>query len=517
MTSTAMTRTTRRRTRDDNPAGHICPRSHSRAPSTMRGAEVRLTRLRRVTLRLYDTATRDVRDFVPLEQGEAGIYVCGLTVQSEPHVGHVRSAVNFDVLRRWLTHQGYAVTFIRNVTDIDDKILAKAVDQGRPWFEIAYLMGRELEKALEAINVLPPTYQPGRDRSRARDPRADRAAGRARPRLRRRGRLGRRLLRRPVVADVRRADPAARRRHGARRRRRPARQARPARLRAVEGLEEGARAGDRGLASALRPRPAGLAHRVLGDGRQVPRPRLRHPRRRRRPALPPPRERAGAVARGGTPVRVVLAAQRLDHHRRREDEQVARQLPADPGRPAAGAGHRAALLHGRRALPLARGVQLRGARRRGRGLPPDRGLPRARRRHRRSPTTLPEAFVAAMDDDLGTPAAVAVDPRRRARGQQGARRRRRRRRTPRGRPRSARCSTCSASTPPTRRGARRPVATTSGSPRRSTRSSSACSPSAARPARPRTSRAPTRSATGSRPPASRSRTPPTVPSGPWRS
>ena len=114
----------------------------------------------RVTLRLHDTATRDVRDFVPLEEGKAGIYVCGLTVQSEPHVGHVRSAVNFDVLRRWLTAKGYDVTFIRNVTDIDDKILAKGAEQGRPWFEIAYLMGRELDRALEAINVLPPTYQP---------------------------------------------------------------------------------------------------------------------------------------------------------------------------------------------------------------------------------------------------------------------------------------------------------------------------------------------------------------------
>src|SRR4051812_15223605 len=113
-----------------------------------------------VTLRLHDTATRDVRDFVPLEAGKAGIYVCGLTVQSEPHVGHVRSAVNFDVLRRWLTANGYAVTFIRNVTDIDDKILAKGEAQGRPWFEIAYLMGRELDKALDAINVLPPSYEP---------------------------------------------------------------------------------------------------------------------------------------------------------------------------------------------------------------------------------------------------------------------------------------------------------------------------------------------------------------------
>ena len=113
-----------------------------------------------MTLRLHDTATRDVRDFVPLEAGKAGIYVCGLTVQSEPHVGHVRSAVNFDVLRRWLTASGYDVTFIRNVTDIDDKILAKGEAQGRPWFEIAYLMGRELDKALDAINVLPPTYEP---------------------------------------------------------------------------------------------------------------------------------------------------------------------------------------------------------------------------------------------------------------------------------------------------------------------------------------------------------------------
>jgi cysteinyl-tRNA synthetase len=113
-----------------------------------------------VTLRLHDTATRDVRDFVPLEAGKAGIYVCGLTVQSEPHVGHVRSAVNFDVLRRWLMASGYDVTFIRNVTDIDDKILAKGEAQGRPWFEIAYLMGRELDKALDAINVLPPTYEP---------------------------------------------------------------------------------------------------------------------------------------------------------------------------------------------------------------------------------------------------------------------------------------------------------------------------------------------------------------------
>jgi cysteinyl-tRNA synthetase len=118
----------------------------------------RLTTL--TSVRLYDTQTREVRDFVPLEEGKAGIYVCGLTVQSEPHVGHVRSAVNFDVLQRWLRYRGYEVTFIRNVTDIDDKILAKAADQGRPWYNLAYDMKRELDRAYAALNVAPPTYEP---------------------------------------------------------------------------------------------------------------------------------------------------------------------------------------------------------------------------------------------------------------------------------------------------------------------------------------------------------------------
>jgi cysteinyl-tRNA synthetase len=111
-------------------------------------------------VRLYDTQTREVRDFVPLEAGKVGLYVCGLTVQSEPHVGHVRSAVNFDVLQRWLRHQGFDVTFIRNTTDIDDKILAKAAEQGRPWYNLAYAMQRELTRAYEALNVAPPTYEP---------------------------------------------------------------------------------------------------------------------------------------------------------------------------------------------------------------------------------------------------------------------------------------------------------------------------------------------------------------------
>ena len=113
-----------------------------------------------MALRIYDTAARAVRDFVPRQEGRAAIYVCGLTVQSEPHVGHVRSAVNFDVLRRWLHASGYDVTFIRNITDIDDKILVKSAEQGRPWYNLAYEMSHELDKAYAALNVARPTYEP---------------------------------------------------------------------------------------------------------------------------------------------------------------------------------------------------------------------------------------------------------------------------------------------------------------------------------------------------------------------
>ncbi|MBT8228050.1 MAG: cysteine--tRNA ligase, partial [Dactylosporangium sp.] len=113
-----------------------------------------------MTLRLYDTATRSVRDFVPQRPGEVGIYLCGLTVQSVPHIGHLRSSVNYDVLRRWMLHSGYTVTFIRNVTDIDDKIISKSIEEGRPFWEIAYANERVLAADYDALGVLPPTYEP---------------------------------------------------------------------------------------------------------------------------------------------------------------------------------------------------------------------------------------------------------------------------------------------------------------------------------------------------------------------
>ena len=111
-------------------------------------------------LRLYNTATREVADFKPLEANKVRIYLCGATVQAPPHIGHVRSGVNFDILRRWLTAIGYDVTFIRNVTDIDDKILHKAVHEEIPWWAVAAKYERAFSDAYKALNVLPPTYEP---------------------------------------------------------------------------------------------------------------------------------------------------------------------------------------------------------------------------------------------------------------------------------------------------------------------------------------------------------------------
>jgi cysteinyl-tRNA synthetase len=112
------------------------------------------------SLSLYDTLTRTTTPFVPLKAGEVGIYLCGATVQAPPHIGHVRSGVNFDILRRWLTKSGYNVTFIRNVTDIDDKILHKAVHEKSPWWAVAMKYERAFSDAYAALNVQAPTYEP---------------------------------------------------------------------------------------------------------------------------------------------------------------------------------------------------------------------------------------------------------------------------------------------------------------------------------------------------------------------
>lgn len=111
-------------------------------------------------LNLYDTASHQVSHFVPLKPGEVGIYVCGATVQSSPHIGHIRAAVAFDIVRRWFLKLGYKVTFVRNVTDIDDKILVKAAAAGQRWWARAYYYEREFTEAYNTLGVLPPTVEP---------------------------------------------------------------------------------------------------------------------------------------------------------------------------------------------------------------------------------------------------------------------------------------------------------------------------------------------------------------------
>ncbi|MCW2900372.1 MAG: cysteinyl-tRNA synthetase [Streptosporangiaceae bacterium] len=113
-----------------------------------------------VSLHLYDTGTRTIREFVPLEPGRAGMYVCGATPQAAPHIGHLRSGVIYDLVYRWLLRSGYDVTFARNITDIDDKILAVAADTGVPWFAVAEANQRTFGRGYDVLGCLPPTIEP---------------------------------------------------------------------------------------------------------------------------------------------------------------------------------------------------------------------------------------------------------------------------------------------------------------------------------------------------------------------
>ncbi len=113
-----------------------------------------------MTLRLHDTLTRAVRDFVPLAPGKASVYLCGATVQAPPHIGHIRSGVVFDILVRWLKASGYQTTFCRNVTDIDDKIIKVAADEGVAWWAVAERNQRAFTRAYDALGCLPPDVEP---------------------------------------------------------------------------------------------------------------------------------------------------------------------------------------------------------------------------------------------------------------------------------------------------------------------------------------------------------------------
>jgi len=111
-----------------------------------------------VPIRLFDTLSHSLRDFEPRVPGQVSIYVCGPTVQSAPHIGHLRSALVYDLWRRWFTYRGFTVTLVRNVTDIDDKILA--VGGKEEWWALAARIEREFDTAASALGILPPTIEP---------------------------------------------------------------------------------------------------------------------------------------------------------------------------------------------------------------------------------------------------------------------------------------------------------------------------------------------------------------------
>jgi cysteinyl-tRNA synthetase len=111
-------------------------------------------------MRLYDSKAQALRDFLPIVPGQVGIYVCGPTVQSSPHIGHLRSALVYDQLRRWLSYRGNDVTFVRNVTDIDDKILINAQGTTEEWWALAYRYELEFTAGYQKLGILAPTYEP---------------------------------------------------------------------------------------------------------------------------------------------------------------------------------------------------------------------------------------------------------------------------------------------------------------------------------------------------------------------
>ncbi|MCP2030163.1 cysteinyl-tRNA synthetase [Okibacterium sp. HSC-33S16] len=112
-----------------------------------------------MAIQLYDSRAQALRDFTPLVPGKVGLYVCGPTVQSSPHIGHLRSALVYDQLRRWFNYSGYDVTLVRNVTDIDDKVLANA-SESEEWWALAYRMELEFTAGYRALGILAPTYEP---------------------------------------------------------------------------------------------------------------------------------------------------------------------------------------------------------------------------------------------------------------------------------------------------------------------------------------------------------------------
>ncbi len=242
-----------------------------------------------MSLRIYNTLSRALEDFSPLEPGHVRMYVCGMTVYDLCHVGHARANVAFDVVQRWVKASGYKLTFVRNITDIDDKIIRRAVENGETVRALTDRMIAEMYRDFDALGIERPTHEP-----RATDyvPQmldivkrledkglAYRAEG---------GDVNYAVRRFPGYGKL--SGKSLDELHAGER------------VAVLDGKEDpldfvlwkigqAHRARRRPMGQRLRPRPAGLAHRVLGDGLRLAGRDLRHPRRRSRPAVPAPRER----------------------------------------------------------------------------------------------------------------------------------------------------------------------------------------------------------------------------------
>ena len=347
------------------------------------------------------------------------MYVCGPTVQSSPHIGHLRSALAYDLWRRWLAYRGFDVTFVRNVTDIDDKILASdghAEASREEWWALAYRVELEFTAGYASLGILPPTYEPRATASIAQMQELIAAAHRARARLRApttaRATSTSTPRRWPTYGELTRqkpddmeAAPTPTRAASATRATSPSGRAasRPSPSRRP-GRRRGAPGGPAGTSSARRWRSATSARRSTSTAAVstcASRTTRTSSPSRRRPATPSRRYwvHNGLVNVGGQKMskslgNSVYAGELLD----------ARLAP------------RRALLPRRRALPLDASTTTDGALARGRGRArPHPRVPRARRtparghalRRRRRPL-IPDAFAAAMDDDLGVPQALAV-------------------------------------------------------------------------------------------------------------
>ena len=333
-----------------------------------------------MTLRIHNTLTRATERFTPIEPGHVRLYVCGITIYDLCHMGHARFMLAFDVAQRWLKTIGYRVTYVRNITDIDDKIIRRALERGISIRALTDEIIEALQQDADALGLERPTHQPRATEYVPQMLEMIATLEKQGPGLPQHER--RRQLRGAQVPRLRQAlgqvdRPAARRRA----RRRPRRQGRPARLRDVEvGQGERARrrqvaepgtapAGPAGTSNARRcARRSSASTSTSTAAARTCSSRTTRTRSRR------------ARAPSGGPFVNVWMHNGLLNARQREDVEVARQLLHHPRRAEALRRRDDPLLHGPHALPQPVQLQRRQPRRREERAAP--ALHRARRRRR---------------------------------------------------------------------------------------------------------------------------------------